>query len=406
MKRHPEKVLTAVKVRSINKAGRYTDGGGLYLVVCPSGSKRWVLRTTILGQRCDLGLGGLSAVTLAEARKAAVRLRKVARNGGDPRVDRRRAKEERWRETMTPSFEVAARNVHQAIPGRSGTRSMHSSGYRAFRHTPFPSSVRCARGCDRFRQVLNVLSPIWLEIPETARRIRQRMKLVFQWAKAKGYRSGDNPAEDVSRVLPRHSGKREHHAALPYAEVPGFLKALRVADAGVAVKLAFEFMILTAARTSESRLAKWSEINFKEKTWTCPADRMKANVEHKVPLSARCIEILNAAKEIGDTGDFIFPGRSPKQPLSQTAFLMCMRRMDRGDLTGHGFRSSFRDWAEERTACSNNVIEAALAHSVKDKVEAAYLRTKLFEKRRELMKQWSAFATTVNVGKVIAMQAR
>jgi integrase len=250
-----------------------------------------------------------------------------------------------------------------------------------------------------------VLSPIWIEKPETARRVSQRLKTVFDYAKAKSWRSGDNPVEGISKVLPKQLEKKEHFPALPYAKVPEFITALAEAKVSLSIKLAFEFLILTAARTSEVLLAKRNEIDAVNKTWVVPAERMKAKVEHRVPLSARCMEILETANEIFADSVYIFPGRSPSKPLSNMSFLMALRRMEHGNITAHGFRSSFRDWAEEKTNFQNSVIEASLAHTVKSKVEAAYLRTTLFDKRRDLMRAWEKFVTAKPSQKVVKIHA-
>jgi integrase len=229
---------------------------------------------------------------------------------------------------------------------------------------------------------------------------------VFDYAKAKVWRSAENPVEGISKVLPKHSGKtKDHFPALPYGQVPEFIQALRETKVYVSIRLAFEYLILTAARTSEVLLAKWNEIDPENKTWIIPADRMKAKVEHRVPLSARCIEILKDAKEITDNGEYIFPGRSHNKPLSNMSFLMALRRMNRADITAHGFRSSFRDWAEEKTVMQRSVVESALAHVVENRVEAAYLRTTLFEKRRRLMDAWASFATAKPNQKVVKIRA-
>lgn len=257
------------------------------------------------------------------------------------------------------------------------------------------------------KEILAALSPIWIKTPETARRVKQRMKTVFDYAKAKGWRSSGNPVEGISMVLPKHNGKtKEHFSALPYGEVPDFIQALRVSKGYASVKLAFEYLILTAARTSEVLLAKWNEIDPDTRTWTVPADRMKAHVEHRVPLSERCIEILQAAREISMSGgDYIFPGRKHGKPLSNMAFLKTLRDMKRSDITAHGFRSSFRDWAAEKTNTQRSVVEAALAHQVESKVEAAYFRTDLFDKRRDLMRSWEKFVTAKPSPKVVKIHA-
>ena len=252
--------------------------------------------------------------------------------------------------------------------------------------------------------ILKVLSPIWTKKPETARRLKQRLKVVFEWAKASGHRTGDNPVDGITQVLPRARQASVHHAALPYAEVPTFVQVLREANAGEATRLGFEFLILTAARTSEVIGARWEEIDLARQTWTIPASRIKAGREHRVPLSPRCLELLDRAKAIADGGPFVFPGRTSEVPLSNMVFLMLLRRLGHDHITAHGFRSAFRDWAAERTNVARAVCEAALAHIVKDKAEAAYFRSDLFDQRRRLMKSWSVFATT-KLAKVVAFPA-
>ncbi|HEY3433012.1 MAG TPA: integrase arm-type DNA-binding domain-containing protein [Rhodocyclaceae bacterium] len=382
--KHPEKALTAVKVKALAAPGRYADGNGLYLVVDPSGSKRWVLRTVIKGKRCDIGLGGLSLVSLAEARDEAARLRKIARNNGDPLMERRTARK------VIPTFEEAARQVHKE----------HSPSWRNPKHAgqwintmaeyAFPEFGSRRVDAIGTSDVKAALLSIWHTKPETARRVRQRINMVFDWCKASGLRTGDNPCDGLAKVLPKQTDRGEHHAAMPYPDVPDFILTLRESDAGELARLAFEFLILTAGRTGEIVAARRSEINANAGIWTIPAERMKAKREHRVPLSQRCLEILNRAKELAGDSEYVFPGRSPGKPLSNMAFLMMLRRMSL-DITAHGFRSSFRDWAAERTNVPRDVCEAALAHSVQDKTEAAYNRTDLFEKRRNLMDAWAGF---------------
>ncbi len=252
-------------------------------------------------------------------------------------------------------------------------------------------------------EVLNALSIIWLEKPETARRVRQRIGTVLDWAKAAGHRSGDNPIIGIAKGLPKQPKKQSHHAALPYTEVSTFITDLQQTDANHSTRLAFEFLILTATRTSEVILAEWSEIDFEKKTWTIPGSRMKAGRKYRIPLTPRCIEILIRAQELSDGGLFVFPNQSGKKPLSTMVFLMMIRRMGK-EITAHGFRSSFRDWAAEKTNFSREVCEMALAHSVSDKTEAAYLRGDLFDKRRGLMDTWTAYASTDKSDKVIAIR--
>ena len=382
---HKQKSLSAVFVRTVCKAGRYGDGNGLYLIVDPSGAKRWVLRTVVMGKRRDIGLGGLSLVSLAEAREEAARLRKIARQNGDPLAERHKSKR------VVPTFEQAAREVHRT----------HSPTWKNTKHAQqwintLTKYIFPVFGNTRIDQVdtpevLKALSPVWLTKPETARRVRQRIKIVFEWAKAAGFCSGDNPVDGISKVLPKQPVSQAHHAALPYTKVPAFIKSLHTIEASKEARLAFEFLILTATRTNEVINAKWDEINLKNRTWTIPEERMKAKREHRIPLSQQCIEILKEVQKCSHDNQYIFPNSLTNKRLSNMVFLMLLRRM-KLDITTHGFRSSFRDWASECTNIPRDVCEAALAHSIRDKTEAAYKRTDLFDKRRKLMELWATFA--------------
>jgi integrase len=384
--KHPEKRLTPAGVRSTKTPGRHADGNGLYLVVDPSGAKRWVLRVVVKGRRCDIGLGGVSLVALPEAREEARRLRGLARKGVDVLAERRAS-----RSMLT--FEEAARKVHEQHGAAFKNEKHRAQWLASLEADVFP--VFGDRRVDEVdsADVLRALQPIWTEKPETARRLKQRVRLVLEWARASKLRTGDNPVDGLRTVLPRQDGEKKHHAALPYQAVPEFIGELRTLEAGEATRLAFEFLILTAARTNEVLGATWAEFDLKAKTWTVPAARMKANREHRVPLSQRCLDILDEAKTLSNAAPeaLVFPGRDGK-PLSNMVFLMALRRMDR-DITAHGFRSSFRDWASERTNTPQAVCEAALAHTVRNKVEAAYNRSDLFERRRRLMTAWAAFVT-------------
>lgn len=383
--KHPEKALSALKVKNLSTAGKYADGNGLYLVVDPSGAKRWLLRIVVQGKRRDIGLGGLSIVSLAEAREKAVDYRKIAREGGDPLAAKRAMQK------VIPSFKEAAETVH----------AEHKATWKNVKHAqqwintltqyafPIIGDVRV----DRIDtpDILRVLSPIWLTKPETARRVRQRLGNVFDWAKTAGHRSGDNPVEGVTRGLPKQVGRESHHEAMAYAEVPAFITAVRATNSSAPAKLAFEFLILTAARTSEVLLAEWTEIDFKEKLWIIPAERMKAKRIHRVPLTERCIEILKKAEPLSTGSEYIFPGRSNEKPMSNMVFLKILERME-VPVTAHGFRSSFRDWAAETTSFPRELAEMALAHTIENKVEAAYRRGDLLNKRRELMSAWEKYA--------------
>ena len=391
-RRHPHHALTARTLRSAQGTGRtqrLADGGGLYLVVAPSGSKSWVLRTVVKGKRCDLGLGSASLVTLAEAREHARRLRKVARAGGDPLAERRQERR------TVPTFAAAAEQVH-ASHAQTFKNEKHRKQWLSSLTAMFAAFGAKRVDAITSADILTAVSPQWLERPETSRRVLQRLRVIFDWCKANGYCSGDNPTQGITKVLPKHRAAKVHHAALPYAEVPVFLSALRESDASALVKLGFELTVLCATRTSETLSATWSEVDLSGKTWTIPGDRMKDGVAHRIPLSPRCVEILMRAQALSHGSEFVFPGRTPAKPLSNMAFLMTLRRMHRSDITTHGFRSSFRDWAAERTNVPRAVCEAALAHTLRDQTEAAYHRTDLFERRHELMDAWADFATSTH----------
>lgn len=387
--KHPHQALSAATVRATSVPGRYADGNGLYLVVDPSGAKRWLLRTVIKGKRSDIGLGSVRLVSLADARAEAQQLRRTARGGGDPLAVRRAEKR------VVPTFAVAAATVHASYAAGWKNEKHAAQWINTLNQYAFPAFGE--RRVDQITtaDVLRVLSPIWLVKPETARRVRQRLSTVFDWCKASGFYMGENPVEAVAKGLPRQTDRQTHHAALPYQGISAFISRLHTSDASEGVRLAFEFLILTATRTGEVVNARWAEIDLDSAIWSIPAVRMKANREHRVPLSSRAIEILHRAKELAGGSEFIFPGRSAAKPLSNMVFLMTLRRTN-DPVTAHGFRSAFRDWASERTNFPREVCEMALAHAIKDKSEAAYRRGDMLEKRRELMASWSAYATAVS----------
>jgi integrase len=393
--------LNALKVERVRQSGMYADGGGLYLRVTPDGTKNWVYRYMLVGRPRWMGLGPLALYGLQEARAKALEARRLRHEGIDP-IDTRRAQRARARldAAKAITFKECAENYIKAQ--RAGWRnSKHAGQWTATLRMYADPTIGSlpAQGVDT-ALVVRVLEPIWAEKPETASRLRQRIEKILDYAKVRGYRDGENPARwrgHLDKLLPAISKVRkvEHHAALPYADLPSFLKRLREQD-GTAAQ-ALEFAILTAARTGEVIGARWSEIDLAAKVWTVPAGRMKAGKEHRVPLSDRTLAILATSKprdgapEIGK--QFVFAGGKPGLPLSNMAFLMLLRRMGRGDLTAHGFRSTFRDWCAERNNVPSEVAEMALAHSVGDKVEAAYRRGDMFERRRRLMLQWTMFCT-------------
>lgn len=386
---HPVNALTAVGIRNIKAPGRYCDGNGLYLVVDPSGAKRWVLRTVVRGRRTDLGLGSTRLVSLAEARDQATALRKQARSGEDPVAARRKARR------VIPTFAEAARAVHtERVPTFRNPK--HAAQWLQTLNTyvfPFFGEHRV----DRIESgdVLKALSPIWLAKPETARRVKQRIETVLDWAKAHGFTSGDNPAANVGEVLPRHSDSKQHFAAMPYQEVPEFLARLAQSSVPEATRLGLELLILTALRTKEVRLGEWAEVDWDAQTWTIPPARQlkkKRPTPHVVPLSPRCLEILRRLQQLALGSPLMFPGKRPGKAISDMTFLMALRRLGL-DVTGHGFRSSFRDWASEETNHRSEVVEKSLAHEIPNKVEAAYRRGDLLAKRRALMCDWADYVS-------------
>ncbi|WP_341214214.1 integrase arm-type DNA-binding domain-containing protein [uncultured Limimaricola sp.] len=378
----PEKALSAAFVRQVKEPGRYADGHGLYLHVDPSGAKRWVQRIAIRGKRSDLGLGAVSLVPLAEAREKALANRKLAREGGDPLRVKREAQ-------AALTFEEAARKVH-AIHEPSWRNKKHAAQFLATLETyVFPRIGALKVAEVDTADVLAVLDPIWLKVPETARRVRQRIGTVMKWAVAQGWRQ-DNPASDIAQALPRQARVQKHRESLPYDELAAFVIALGMTGAAPHTKLALEFLILTATRSGETRLAKWSEFDLERAEWTIPAERMKAKKAHRVPLSPRTVEILREAEALSDGSALVFPGARHGRPLSDMTLTKLVKGMGHA-VHVHGFRTTFKTWAQERTSTPREVSEAALAHSIKDKAEAAYARSDLFAKRRKLMNAWAAF---------------
>ncbi|MDE2871263.1 MAG: integrase arm-type DNA-binding domain-containing protein [Gemmatimonadota bacterium] len=379
--RHPYKRLSAAFVRSA-PPGRHCDGNGLYLYVQPSGARSWVQRLVIRGRRRDFGLGSAQLVPLAEAREKARANRKLAREGGDPLAERRRARD-------MPSFEEAAERVlEQKRAGWRSTAHAHNWITSLRRHA-FPRIGRMPVSEVTPADVLEVLEPIWHAKMSMARSVHQRVRSVLEWAVAMEYRA-DNPCDRVLSVLGPQNRVVKHMRALPHREVGAALAKVRSSDAPPAVRLAFEFLVLTAARWNEVRMAEWSEIDAADGVWTVPAKRMKTKREHRVPLCGRALEILAEARALDEgTARPVFAGEGGK-PLRDPQLRQLVRQNGIGAVP-HGFRSSFRDWAAEETDHPGEVVEAALAHVVRNKVEAAYRRTDLFERRRHLMNDWSAY---------------
>ena len=405
--------LTALKVRSLVQPGRYGDGDGLWLQVRDANSRSWLFRYTRHGHARQMGLGPLSDVTLADAREAARAARKMLRDGSDPLLTRRQAAEASRAAEKASSFQTVA-GLYIAAHEGTWKNPKHRAQWRATLETyAFPAFGSLPVAEIGTGHVMKALDPIWRTKPETATRLRGRIESVLDYATARGWRSGDNPARwrgHLANLLPARNkvASVKHHAALPWTEIGGFMSSLR-AQVGTAAR-ALEFIVLTATRTGEALGARWSEIDMAGQAWTVRAERMKAGREHRVPLSPAALELLRAlpSPEAGADDAFVFPGARPDRPLSGMAPAMLLRRMKLPDTTAHGFRSTFRDWASERTTFSREVAEAALAHTVRDKVEAAYRRGDLFEKRARLMRAWSEFcAVTAGAGTVTPIrQAR
>jgi integrase len=340
-----------------------------------------------------MGLGALHTISLAQAREAAREARQLLREGIDP-IEDRRAKEaaRRLNAVETTTFRQAARSYMDAHE-KGWRNAKHAAQWRSTLATyAYPTIGDLSVQAIDTGLVLKVLEPIWNEKPETAGRLRGRIEAVLDGAKARGHREGENPARwrgHLDKLLPARAKVRKvvHHPALPYDDLGAFMKGLRTQNGTAARGL--EFLILTAARTGEVIGAKWDEVDLGRHVWTVPADRMKAYKQHRVPLSPAAVAVLEAMED-SKQSNFIFPGTRPGQPLSNLAFLKLLERMERGKLTVHGFRSTFRDWAAERTAYPRELAEMALAHAIADKVERAYRRGDLFERRARLMEDWAA----------------
>lgn len=390
--------LTALKVGKAKKAGMYPDGGGLYLRVTPEGTKQWVLRYMLNRRPRWMGLGPVALYGLQDARSKAQDARRQRHEGIDPIEERRAA---RARKRLEDAKAITFKQCSEAYINahRAGWRNgKHAGQWSATLATyAYPAIGGLPVQAIDTALVLKVIEPIWTVKPETAGRLRGRVESILDYAKARGYRGSENPARwrgHLDKLLPARSKVRAivHHAALPYAELPGFLSTLPEQE-GVAAR-ALEFLILTAARTGEVIGARWNEIDLLDKVWTVPASRMKARREHRVPLSARALVILGemqAARDGDDVDGFVFAGRKSGRPLSNMALLMLLRRMGRADLTAHGFRATFKTFASERTSFQNEIVEASLAHVTGSKVEQAYMRGDLFEKRQRLMEAWAKF---------------
>jgi integrase len=388
--------LNARAVQTITEYGRHADGGGLYLSVSPNGGRRWVFMYRRNGKQTEIGFGSARDVPLARARELAAQARAKLAEGQNPKDARR--------DLRGATFgDCADRLIHAMRP--SWRSQKHAASWEMTLRDHAAPLRRLPVDKITTDDVLSTLKPLWNEKQETALRLRGRIERVLDAAKAQGLRSGENPARwrgHLDQLLPKRQRlTRKHHAAMPYADVPVFMSGLR-SRKGMAA-LALEFAVLTAARTGEVLGATWSELDLDGAVWRVPPQRMKAGREHRIPLSQRALDIIKMLNDNRE-GDFVFAGQKPGKSLFVTALSKVLERMKVNDVTVHGFRSAFRDWAAERTGFANEVCEAALAHVVENKVEAAYRRGDLFDKRRKLMDAWATYCATPKVGKVVAFR--
>ncbi|EYD77116.1 site-specific recombinase, phage integrase family [Rubellimicrobium mesophilum DSM 19309] len=348
----------------------------------PSGSRYWVQRIAIRGKRTELGIGNASLVSLVEAREAALANRKLARAGGDPLAAKRA-------EAAVMTFEEAARTVHRMhLPIWKNPK--HAAQFLSSLETyAFPRIGGVRMNEVSSADVLDVLTPLWAEKVDMARRVRQRIGMVMKWGVAKGWRK-DNPAENVLTGLPKQGLSKEPRKALPYQGVADCIAAIRTSRSGLSPRLALEFLILTASRSGETREATWPEIDLKKAVWEIPAERMKMKRAHRVPLSPRALEVLREARGLSEANGLVFPGSRPGQPMRDKTLSQVIRVLGFSAHV-HGFRTSFRTWAQERTNFPREVAEFALAHVVGSAAEQAYARSDLFEKRRKMMEAWAAY---------------
>ena len=373
--------LSATAVRNLKEPGKYYDLHGLFLRVEPTGSRRWVQRVSVAGRQREIGLGSADLVTLAEARELAVSNKKLARAGGDPLA----AKQER---IAIPSLNEAIDKVIE-LNAPTWTNAKHAAQFKStLRNYVTPRLGRRPVNDIQAADILSVLQPIWVDKNETARRVKQRIGTVMKWAIAQGYRT-DDPTLALNQVLPKPNTKPKHRASLPYTDVSDCLNVIKNSDAMLSTKLAIELLVLTATRSGEVRLAEWSKVDLEAKTWTIPAERMKMKEMHIIPLSDRALNVLQQAKALGDDG-LIFPGMRSGRPMSDMTMSKLVKELGY-PVDIHGFRTSFRTWVQEQTNTAHEVAERALAHKTTNKVEAAYARSDLFEKRRKLMDAWANF---------------
>jgi len=398
--RQPSKSLTARFIKTVKKPGKYFDGHGLFLRVAPTGAKQWVQRITIRGKRREIGMGNPELVSLSEARELALEHRKLARAGGDPLAERRKA-------NSILSFEKAARKAHEELSPTWKNPKDQASFISSLEMHTFPRFGSISVADVTSADIRQVVLAVRKQTPEIARKLIFRIAAVFRWAIAEGMRT-DNLAIAHALALPRMEKAPSHFKALPYQQVTNCIDAVKASGAGLQTKLALEFLILTACRSGEVRGARWEEIELSGKdgvqsaSWTVPASRMKMKTVHRVPLSPRAVEILEHARQLSDGTGLVFPGAKSGRPLSDMTLLKLVKQLG-FDASVHGFRTSFRTWAQEQTNFPREVCEAVLAHQVGSDVERRYARSDVFDKRRKMMHAWAQYLT-IKPGEVVQLE--
>jgi len=384
-KKHPNNELTTLKVRKLDIPGRYADGNNLYLEIDKSGARRWILRVTVLGRRRDMGLGGVSTVSLEEARELAYKYKKIARSDGDPILERQKNK------GLQTTLVYCAKKVHQINLPTWKNQKFAKQWFSSLEHHVFPTIGKLPISQVTSADILRVLTPIWNTKADTAKKIKQRLRMIIKWARAQGYFQGDDPVELAEQALPKQLKSDDHHKSLEFEKLPEMISNLRKSKISLPTKLALEFTILSACRTNEVLNAKWEEIDLTKLLWSIPSERMKGGKVHQVPLTDRMTVILNDCKKLKTNNDLLFPSEINGEALSNNTMRLALKKRLKVDATVHGMRSSFKDWASETTNFANEVSEMALAHTISNKTELAYRRRTLIEKRRQLMQKWSDY---------------
>ena len=386
--------LTVVAVRGLAKSGRYGDGGTLFLNIAPGGSKSWIQRVTINGRRRDIGLGGWPVVSLARARQLAFANRVVISERRDPLAEKRKASMPTFREAAGRTFEASRRRWRSEKTAANWMQQLERHAFPVLADLPVDQIGR--------EHVLHVLTPIWTDRPEVARKLRSRIRATLAWCQAHGHIENNVAGEAINGALPGQPAVQAHYRALPYREVGEALQAVEASRASLCVKACVRFVALTACRSGEARGATWSEVDTEAREWRIPGERMKTGAEHRVPLSDAALAVLERVRPLRRESDLAFP--SPRGGELSNMTLSKALRTAGVDAVPHGFRTSFRTWAAEKTNADHAVMELSLAHAVGTAVERSYARSDLFGKRRGLMDRWAAFLTGASA-KVVRMRA-